>query len=80
MQLKHEVCPRFRSGRKVIKLTTVDGAGPRQAQQHQAARKLLDRMYTKLDAEKVAAIMERHAPPVHDKAVSSRYLFTVVDR
>lgn len=34
-------------------------------------------MYTKLDAEKVAAIVEQHAPPVPDKAESNRYLFTV---
>lgn len=34
-------------------------------------------MYTKLDAENVAAIVEQRAPPVPEKAESARYLFTV---
>ncbi|KAK4701807.1 hypothetical protein P7C70_g4424, partial [Phenoliferia sp. Uapishka_3] len=44
----------------------------------QAARKLLDRMYNKLDADKVAKIVEEHQPVISGQAVvNSRYLFTV---
>jgi hypothetical protein len=43
----------------------------------QAARKLLDTMYTTLDADKVARIVEMNAPPLPNKTGPARFLFTV---
>ena len=42
-----------------------------------AARRLLDNMYSQMQADKLAAVMEEHGPPVPDKNDRPRYLFTV---
>lgn len=43
----------------------------------EAARRLLDNLYNQMDAEKLAQVIEEHAPPVPEKTQTQRFLFTV---
>lgn len=43
----------------------------------ESARGLLDKMYARIDADRVAAILEEHGPPVPEKTQRQRFLFTV---
>lgn len=43
----------------------------------EAARTLLDKMYTQLQADTIAEILQQHGPPVPDKVDRPRFLFTV---
>ncbi|KAG6841782.1 hypothetical protein C0991_006666 [Blastosporella zonata] len=43
----------------------------------EAARKLLDNMYTQMQADKMAEAVQKHAPPVPEKVERDRFLFTV---
>ncbi|KAH8915994.1 hypothetical protein BT69DRAFT_1270943 [Atractiella rhizophila] len=43
----------------------------------QAARNILDKMYTSMDADSVSAVVRRHRPAVTEKLDTSRFLFTV---
>jgi hypothetical protein len=43
----------------------------------EAARLLLDKLYTKIDADEQAHIIKHAAPDVPDKALNDRYIFTV---
>lgn len=43
----------------------------------EAARKLLDNMYSQMQADKLAEVIEDHGPPVPDKNEKPRFLFTV---
>jgi hypothetical protein len=43
----------------------------------EAARRLLDNLYNQMDAERLAQVIEEHAPPVPDKVERQRFLFTV---
>ncbi|KAG6857032.1 hypothetical protein H0H87_010705 [Tephrocybe sp. NHM501043] len=43
----------------------------------EAARKLLDNMYTQMQADKMAEAVQKHAPPVPEKLERDRFLFTV---
>lgn len=43
----------------------------------EAARKLLDNMYSQMQADAIAEVLTEHAPPVPDKVDRERYLFTV---
>jgi len=43
----------------------------------EAARKLLDNMYSQMQADKLADILENHGPAVPEKVERPRFLFTV---
>lgn len=43
----------------------------------EAARALLDKMYARIDVDKVSQILEEHGPPPPEKIERQRYLFTV---
>jgi hypothetical protein len=43
----------------------------------EAARSLLDSMYSQMEADKLADILEKHGPPVPEKIERPRFLFTV---
>jgi hypothetical protein len=43
----------------------------------EAARKLLDKMYDQMQADKVSDTLMNHGPPVPEKVENSRFLFTV---
>ncbi|KDQ55910.1 hypothetical protein JAAARDRAFT_208172 [Jaapia argillacea MUCL 33604] len=43
----------------------------------EAARKLLDNMYSQIQADKVAEVLEQHGPAVPEKQERQRFLFTV---
>jgi hypothetical protein len=43
----------------------------------EAARKLLDNMYNQMQADKLAEIIQQHAPPVPEKVERPRFLFAV---
>lgn len=43
----------------------------------EAARKLLDNMYSQMQADKLADILENHGPPVPEKVERPRFLFTI---
>lgn len=43
----------------------------------EAARKLLDNMYSQMQADKLAEVLENHGPPVPEKVERPRFLFTV---
>jgi hypothetical protein len=43
----------------------------------EAARRLLDKMYSQMQADKLADVLENHAPAVPEKVERPRFLFTV---
>ncbi|KAG6896520.1 hypothetical protein C0992_007709 [Termitomyces sp. T32_za158] len=43
----------------------------------EAARKLLDNMYTQMEADKMAEAVAKHAPPLPEKVERDKFLFTV---
>ncbi|KAG6868358.1 hypothetical protein C0993_004479 [Termitomyces sp. T159_Od127] len=43
----------------------------------EAARKLLDNMYTQMEADKMAEAVVKHAPPLPEKVERDKFLFTV---
>lgn len=43
----------------------------------EAARRLLDNMYSQMQADKLANILENHGPPVPEKVERPRFLFTI---
>ena len=43
----------------------------------EAARKLLDNMYNQMEADKIADVVQHHAPPVPEKMERDRFLFTL---
>jgi hypothetical protein len=43
----------------------------------EAARKLLDKMYTQMEADKIADMLSRTAPPVPEKMERDKFLFSV---
>ncbi|TDL26893.1 hypothetical protein BD410DRAFT_741178 [Rickenella mellea] len=43
----------------------------------EAARRLLDNMYSQMQADKITEILEQHGPPVPDKQERPRFLFSV---
>ncbi|KDQ16952.1 hypothetical protein BOTBODRAFT_619876 [Botryobasidium botryosum FD-172 SS1] len=43
----------------------------------ESARRLLDKMYARIDADRVASVLEKHGPPVPEKTARQRFLFTV---
>ncbi|KAG5337071.1 hypothetical protein C0989_010912 [Termitomyces sp. Mn162] len=43
----------------------------------EAARKLLDNMYTQMEADKMAEAAAKHAPPLPEKVQRDKFLFTV---
>ncbi|KAG8930518.1 hypothetical protein FRC02_004086 [Tulasnella sp. 418] len=43
----------------------------------EAARNLLDKMYDRIDADRISAVLEEHGPPVPDKVDRQTFLFTV---
>jgi len=43
----------------------------------EAARKLLDNMYNQMEADKIAEVLQDHAPPVPEKIERDRFLFTL---
>ncbi|KAF8515697.1 hypothetical protein BU17DRAFT_76803 [Hysterangium stoloniferum] len=43
----------------------------------ESARNLLDQMYSQMQADKIASVLQEHGPPVPDKNERERFLFTV---
>jgi hypothetical protein len=43
----------------------------------EAARKLLDKMYTQMEADKIADMLSKVAPPVPEKTERDKFLFSV---
>jgi hypothetical protein len=65
------------SGEKKIEPFNFQAASCVKLNNVEAARRLLDNMYSQMEADKLAEIIETQAPPVPEKTERPRFLFTV---